>query len=113
MSRSVGIKRDMRLSKLETYSDYFYLNFRTYIGVNGDCYDRYLIRMSEMLESLNIVNQAIYKLTKYTIKLRKKKANNKIKIHKILNYTSSKTLKKNKLYNEYNTMEKIITHFKY
>jgi len=113
MSRSVGIKRDLRLSKFETYGNYFYLDFRTFVGLRGDCYDRYLIRMSEMLESLNIINQVIYKFTKYNNGVRKSRNNKKTKITKILNYVTSKNIKKNKIYNEYNTMEKVITHFKY
>jgi NADH:ubiquinone oxidoreductase subunit D len=64
MSRSVGIKRDLRLDKLETYANYYHLNFRSFIGQNGDSYDRFLIRMNEMTESLNIMNQVIYKLFK-------------------------------------------------
>jgi NADH:ubiquinone oxidoreductase subunit D len=63
MSRSVGIKRDLRQSKLETYANYYYLNFRSYIGQHGDCYDRFLIRMNEMSESLNIINQVINKIS--------------------------------------------------
>ena len=63
MSRSVGIKRDIRKSKLETYANYYFLNFRGFLGQNGDSYDRFLIRMNEMAESLNIVNQVIYKIT--------------------------------------------------
>ncbi len=59
LSRSVGIKRDIRLSKLETYANYYFLNFRSYIGQHGDSYDRFLIRMNEMAESLNIINQVI------------------------------------------------------
>jgi NADH:ubiquinone oxidoreductase subunit D len=62
MSRSVGIKRDIRLSKLETYSNYYYLNFRSFVGNHGDSYDRFLIRMNEMSESLNICNQVIDKI---------------------------------------------------
>ena len=58
MSRSVGMKRDLRLSRLDNYANYYYLNFRSYIGQNGDCYDRFLIRMNEMCESLNIINQS-------------------------------------------------------
>jgi NADH:ubiquinone oxidoreductase subunit D len=64
MARCTGIKRDLRLDKLETYANYYYLNFRSFIGQNGDSYDRFLIRMNEMTESLNIMNQVIYKLTK-------------------------------------------------
>jgi NADH:ubiquinone oxidoreductase subunit D len=65
MSRSVGIKRDLRLSKLETYSNYYFLNFRSFLGQHGDSYDRFLIRMNEMAESLNIVNQTISKIIKH------------------------------------------------
>ena len=63
MSRSVGLKRDLRQSKLETYANYYYLNFRSYIGQHGDCFDRFLIRMNEMSEALNIINQIINKIT--------------------------------------------------
>ena len=65
MSRSVGIKRDLRLSKLETYSNYYFLNVRGYLGQHGDSYDRFLIRMNEMAESLNIINQVVYKIIKH------------------------------------------------
>jgi NADH-quinone oxidoreductase subunit C/D len=65
MSRSVGLKRDIRLSKLETYSNYYFLNFRSFLGQHGDSYDRFLIRMNEMVESLNIINQIVYKITKH------------------------------------------------
>merc|ERR1712072_1000612 len=65
MSRSVGIKRDLRVSKFETYANYYYLNFRSYVGNHGDCYDRFLLRMSEMCESVNICNQVINKLSKF------------------------------------------------
>lgn len=64
MSRCTGLKRDIRLDRLETYANYYYLNFRGYVGQHGDSYDRFLIRMNEMTESLNIINQVIYKLTK-------------------------------------------------
>lgn len=68
MARCVGIKRDIRLSIKETYSDYNTLNFKSFIGINGDSYDRFLIRMFEMGESLNIINQVLnkYNYKKYT-----------------------------------------------
>jgi NADH-quinone oxidoreductase subunit D len=56
MIRSVGVKKDLRLSKKHVYSGYNKIDVKSYIGVNGDCYDRYLLRMFEMAESLNIVN---------------------------------------------------------
>jgi NADH-quinone oxidoreductase subunit D len=62
MSRSVGLKRDLRLAHSNTYSSYNLFNIKSFCGVNGDSYDRYLIRMLEMGESLNICNQVASKL---------------------------------------------------
>jgi len=59
MARSVGFKKDLRLSKKNNYSNYKDFNIKSFIGINGDCYDRYLIRMLEMGESLNIANSTI------------------------------------------------------
>jgi len=86
MSRSTGIKRDLRLDKLETYANYYYLNFRSYIGQNGDSYDRFLIRMNEMSESINIINQVISKITKNKHKNKKYNSNP----HQILKYLNLK-----------------------
>jgi len=83
MSRSVGIKRDLRLGKLETYANYYHLNFRSFIGQHGDSYDRFLIRMNEMAESLNIINQVVYKIIKH-----KELKTNKKKINKYNKYTN-------------------------
>jgi len=71
MSRCVGIKRDLRMMRLETYSSYYYLNFRSYLGQHGDSFDRFLIRMNEMCESLNIINQAVNKVTDTNQKYKK------------------------------------------
>ncbi len=114
MSRSVGLKRDLRLSKLETYSNYYFLNFRSFLGQHGDCYDRFLIRMNEMAESLNIVNQVIYKIIKH------KKVNTKnvqkytnISPHNIVKYTNPGFWNNHNLKNSYNSMEDLIKHFKH
>lgn len=109
MSRSAGIKRDLRLDKLETYANYYYLNFRSYIGQNGDSYDRFLIRMNEMSESINIINQVINKITKSKKKTKKFNTNP----HQILKYLNLKNWNKNNNKNEYISMEKLIQHFKY
>lgn len=113
MSRSVGIKRDLRLSKLETYSNYYYLNFRSFIGQHGDSYDRFLIRMNEMSESLNICNQVISKMqsssindTRNLVKVRSITSNK----HEILNYINQNSKKK---VSSYSSMEEIIKHFKH
>ena len=109
MSRSTGIKRDLRLDKLETYANYYYLNFRSYIGQNGDSYDRFLIRMNEMSESINIINQVINKVTKNKSKNKKHNSNP----HQILKYLNLKFWNKHNNKNEYVSMEKLIQHFKY
>jgi len=107
MSRCTGLKRDIRLDFCETYANYYYLNFRSYIGQNGDSYDRFLIRMNEMTESLLLVNQLTTKLGKE--RLEKVNSINKHKILKKLH--NENNLISNK--NEYNSMESIINHFKF
>lgn len=113
MSRCVGIKRDIRLSRLETYSNYYYLNFRGYIGQHGDSYDRYLIRMCEMAESLNIINQTINKITqKKSDSITTKKYTNTTP-HFVLNHITPKKLINYNLKNSSTSMEELISHFKY
>jgi len=93
MSRSVGIKRDLRLNKLETYGNYYYLNFRSFLGQHGDSYDRFLIRMNEMVESLNICNQIIYKITKFNKSYFKNYKNNNQSFDQITTITPHNVLK--------------------
>lgn len=57
IARSVGLKKDLRISKKHSYSSYNKIILKSFLGINGDCYDRYLIRMLEMAESLNIINK--------------------------------------------------------
>lgn len=67
MSRSIGLKKDIRLSPTMSYSSYSSCSFKSYFGINGDCYDRYLIRMLEMGESLQISNQITSRLMGYNL----------------------------------------------
>jgi NADH dehydrogenase (ubiquinone) Fe-S protein 2 len=113
MSRSIGIKRDLRLDKLETYANYYYLNFRSFVGQNGDSYDRFLIRMNEMTESLNIINQIINKITKHKVQKKQIKKTSNINPHQILKFINPKHLNQNNYKNEYISMEQLIKHFKY
>jgi len=57
MLRGSGIKWDLR--KAQPYDAYHLVDFDVPIGRNGDCYDRYLIRMREMRESLRIMFQCL------------------------------------------------------
>jgi NADH:ubiquinone oxidoreductase subunit D len=65
------------------------------VGKNGDCYDRYLIRIAEMRESINILNQCLNLIPEGEIKV----ANFKI-------VQPNRKLMKN-------SMEALIHHFKY
>lgn len=55
MIRGSGIPWDLR--KNMSYEIYNELNFGIPVGLNGDCYDRYFVRLEEMRESINIINQ--------------------------------------------------------
>jgi NADH-quinone oxidoreductase subunit D len=62
MVRGSGIAWDLRRS--QPYECYSELDFDIPLGVNGDCYDRYLCRMQEMRESVKIMLQCIDRLRK-------------------------------------------------
>lgn len=57
MLRGSGVAWDIR--KSEPYEIYDQLEFKIPVGKNGDCYDRYLIRMLEMRESLSLIRQCV------------------------------------------------------
>jgi len=57
MLRGSGINWDLR--KNQPYEVYDKLRFDIPVGTNGDCYDRYLIRVFEMKESLKIIEQCL------------------------------------------------------
>jgi NADH:ubiquinone oxidoreductase subunit D len=90
MARCVGIRRDLRLLISETYASYYYLNFRSYLGFKGDSYDRYLIRMNEMCESINIINQSIDKVISLPISTKNIATYNSIVTpHSLLKYLNT------------------------
>ena len=93
MLRGSGIKWDLR--KNQPYEIYSELNFEIPVGISGDCYDRYLIRILEMRQSLKIIFQCLQKIQKGSIK-------------NIDNKSVSPQRFKIK-----NSMESLIHHFKY
>ena len=60
MVRGSGMAWDLRRS--QPYEGYDEFEFQIPVGKNGDCYDRYLCRMEEMVQSVHIMRQAIDKL---------------------------------------------------
>lgn len=66
MLRGSGIPWDLR--KTQPYEVYSSINFSIPVGNSGDCYDRYLIRVEEMRQSLSILSQAINLLESGAIK---------------------------------------------
>lgn len=93
MLRGSGISWDLR--KTQPYEIYDQLEFDIPVGTNGDCYDRYLIRIEEMRQSIRIISQVINKIPNGPIKLDDKKITN-----------PDRTQMKN-------SMESLIHHFKY
>lgn len=66
MLRGSGIYWDLR--KSQPYEIYDKLNFDIPVGTNGDCYDRYLIRVFEMKQSLKIIEQCLNLMPKGFVK---------------------------------------------
>ncbi len=60
MARGSGLAWDLRRS--QPYECYDEFDFKIPVGKNGDCYDRYLIRMEEMYQSTSLIRQAVAKL---------------------------------------------------
>ena len=60
MVRGSGLAWDLR--RAQPYECYDEFDFEVPVGNNGDCYDRYLVRMEEMRQSVAIIRQAIEKI---------------------------------------------------
>lgn len=102
--RSTGFKYDLRVFKNTTYGNYWYLSFKAFLGKNGDCFDRFLIRIREMYESVNMIFQIITNLSVY---FKNEKLNTFTEVLNKSYFTKSNH------YSKYNSMESLIEHFKY
>jgi NADH dehydrogenase (ubiquinone) Fe-S protein 2 len=65
--RGSGLSWDLR--KNQPYEVYDKFDFDVPVGTNGDCYDRYCIRMNEMRESIRIIQQCINNLPEGPVKV--------------------------------------------
>jgi len=66
MLRGSGVLWDLR--KSQPYEIYKKIEFEVPVGRNGDCYDRYIIRILEMKQSLNIILQCLDNIPRGIIK---------------------------------------------
>jgi len=102
ISKSLGLKKDLRISKEDTYAFYWFLSLKIFLGKRGDCYDRFLIRMREMYESVSICFQIITSLS----------SQNKFDFNSNTNFFLNETWLRSDKKNKYNSMESLINHFK-
>jgi len=93
MLRGSGILWDLRKNfSYEIYND---IEFSIPVGIKGDCYDRYLIRIEEMRQSISIIKQCIFNLP-----------------NGIILNSNFKSVPNNKGLIKH-SMENLINHFKY
>ena len=97
MLRGSGVPWDLR--KVQAYETYQKFNFSIPVGLTGDCYDRYLVRIMEMRQSLNILNQASHNIIDCNISGSIKSENKKVTAPSRLEIKQS--------------MEAVIHHFKF
>jgi NADH-quinone oxidoreductase subunit D len=71
MLRASGIAWDLRRS--QPYDVYAEMDFDIPVGKNGDCFDRYLVRIEEMRQSLHIMRQALAKMPAGPVKINDRK----------------------------------------
>jgi NADH dehydrogenase (ubiquinone) Fe-S protein 2 len=93
MLRGSGLLWDLR--KSQPYEIYSSLNFKIPVGSNGDCFDRYLVRVEEMRESLSIISQCLQLIESGPIKV------------------SNFKITPPSRYEIKNSMESVIHHFKF
>ena len=69
--RASGVPWDLR--RAEPYDMYGEVEFAVPVARNGDCYDRYLVRMAEMRESVKIIKQCVERMRPGPVKVQDRK----------------------------------------
>ena len=113
--RSVGVRKDIRFLRSETYAHYWFLSIQGYLGKRGDSYDRFLIRLREMYESINIVFQLLANLTDRAAS-EGRDLSNPVEAVNFFNFfqTLYASAEKSRNFNtRYSSMEGLINHFKH
>jgi NADH-quinone oxidoreductase subunit D len=67
MLRASGVAWDLR--RAQPYDAYAEMDFDVPIGKNGDCFDRYLVRIEEMRQSVRIIKQCLEKMPSGPVKI--------------------------------------------
>jgi NADH dehydrogenase (ubiquinone) Fe-S protein 2 len=91
--RGSGIHWDLR--KNQSYEIYSDLDFSIPVGVNGDCFDRYLIRVEEMRQSIKLIKNCMCLITNGCVRVED------------FNFTTPSRFEMK------NSMESVIHHFKF
>ena len=113
LARSVGVKKDIRFLKSETYAHYWFLSIQGYLGKRGDSYDRFLIRLREMYESLSIVFQVLNNLTTLSSEKTSSHSTNSVNFFSFFDSLYSEKFSKLNHNTKYTSMESLINHFKH
>ena len=115
LAKSVGVKKDIRFLKSETYAHYWFLSIQGYLGKRGDSYDRFLIRIREMYESLNIIFQILNNLTTLSSETLNSSSGNHANVNFFSFFDTLYGEKFSKLNRntKYTSMESLINHFKH
>ncbi|MBB43279.1 MAG: NADH-quinone oxidoreductase subunit D [Rhodospirillaceae bacterium] len=71
MLRASGVPWDLR--KSQPYDVYAEMNFEIPVGKNGDCFDRYFVRLEEMRQSLKIIRQCLEEMPSGPVKTEDRK----------------------------------------